>query len=503
VDTSAIVRGLGIPDAFSEEALAEAREQAAKFNEHDTDNRVDFTQQLVITIDPATAKDFDDAVALTRDPKTKHWLLTVHIADVGHFAPPGGALDREAKLRGTSVYLPQRVIPMFPELISNGLASLQEGKIRYVKTVTMEFTSSGDYVGATFANGRIRNRQRFTYEQVQAILTHPTGDAAQGVAPDIVQMLLEMRTLAKILRAKRAKRGALEMAMPEAVLDYDAEGHVSGAHFAVHDDSHQLIEDFMLAANEAVASHFDQLNIPFVRRIHPAPDPRKLEAFGEFIRTLHYKCPRSPGRHDMQRLLEETADKPDRHAVHYGMLRSLKQARYAVEQDEHYALASMHYCHFTSPIRRYPDLVVHRLLGQWLAKKKTKPDVKELSAIAEHCSKTERRAENAERDAVKLRILSYLSDRLGLELDAVITGVAEYGFYAQGKDFPAEGLVHISTLTNDYYYHDDEAHALEGQRSGQRYRLGGEVRVEVVRVDLQRRQLDFRVVSKGKNRKGK
>jgi ribonuclease R len=496
VDTSAIVRGLGIPDKFPEEVLAEAREQAAKFNENDDDNRKDYTQELVITIDPVDAKDFDDAVSLTRDPKTKHWLLTVHIADVGHFVPPGGALEREARLRGTSVYLPQRVIPMFPELISNGLASLQEGKVRYVKTAEMEFTAQGDYVGAHFANGRILNRKRFTYEQVQAILTDPTGDAAKGIAPEIVQMLQEMRTLSKILRAKRSKRGALELSMPEAVLEYSDSGHVSGAHFATNDDSHQLIESFMLAANEAVASHFDHMKIPFVRRIHPAPDPRKLEAFAEFIRTLHYKIPRAPGRADMQRLLAETIDKPDRHAVHYALLRSLKQARYTVEQDEHYALASEQYCHFTSPIRRYPDLVVHRLLGHWLSKKKVKADVKELSAIAEHCSKTERRAENAEREAVKLRILSYLSDRLGLQLDAVITGVAEYGFYALGREFPAEGLVHISTLTNDYYHHNEEGHSLEGKRNGQRYRLGDEVRVEVVRVDMQRRQLDLRVIGK-------
>lgn len=502
VDTSAIVRGLGIPDTFSEEALAEAREQAAHFDENDT-SREDFTQQLVISIDPATAKDFDDAVALTRDPKTKHWHLTVHIADVGHFVPPGGPLDREARLRGTSVYLPQRVIPMFPEVISNGLASLQEGKVRFVKTAELEFTPQGDYVGSRFANGRIRNARRFTYEQVQAILQEPSGDAAKGVAPTIVQMLLEMRTLSKLLRAKRAKRGALEMSMPEAVLEYDDAGHVNGAHFALHDDSHQLIEDFMLAANEAVAMHFDHCKIPFVRRVHPAPDPRKLEALGEFLRSLNYKLPRAPGRIDLQRLLAETAQKPERHAIHYALLRSLKQARYTVEQDEHYALGSEHYCHFTSPIRRYPDLIVHRLLGQWLSKRKTKADVKELTALAEHCSKTERRAENAERDAVKLRILSYLSERLGTQLEAIITGVAEYGFYALGQAFPAEGLVHISTLTNDYYYHDSDGHVLEGQRTGMRYRLGDEVRVEVVRVDLQRKQLDLRVVGKSKPRKGR
>lgn len=501
VDTTAVVRSLGIPDQFPEEALAEAREQAMKFREDDLSGREDFTGQLVITIDPVDAKDFDDAVSLARDADTGHWLLTVHIADVGHFVPPGGPLDREARERGTSVYLPQRVIPMFPEVISNGLASLQEGKVRYVKTAEMEFTEDGSPVAARFANGVIRNRRRFTYEQVQAILTHPNGEAAKGVAPEIVRMLQDMRTLSKALRARRSRRGSLEMSMPEPVLEYDEKGHVSGAHFAAHDESHRLIEDFMLAANEAVAGHFDRLKVPFLRRIHPAPDARKLEAFALFVRTLDYKLPRRVSRFDLQRVLDESAKTTERHAVHYAMLRSLKQATYSPEQDEHFALASDHYCHFTSPIRRYPDLTVHRQLGQWLARGRVRTDFKELQNLGDHCSKTERRAESAEREAVKLRLLSYLSDRLGLILDAVITGVAEYGFFAQGREFPAEGLVHVSSLGDDYYQYDADGHLLEGRRHGQRYRLGDEVRVEVVRVDLQRRQLDLRVADRPRPRR--
>jgi ribonuclease R len=501
VDTTAVVRSLGIPDQFPEDALAEAREQAMKFREDDLTGREDFTKQLVITIDPVDAKDFDDAVSLTRDADTSHWLLTVHIADVAHFVAPGGPLDREARDRGTSVYLPQRVIPMFPEVISNGLASLQEGKVRYVKTVEMEFAAAGEPVSARFANGAIRNRKRFTYGQVQAILDHPHGDAAKGVAAEIVGMLKDMRILSKALRTRRRRRGSLEMEMPAPVLEYDEKGHVSGAHFAEHDASHQLIEDFMLAANEAVAGQFEQLKIPFVRRIHPAPDPRKLESFVLFARTLDYKLPRRPSRFDLQRVLDESAKSTERHAVHYAMLRSLKQAKYSPEQDEHFALASDHYCHFTSPIRRFPDLTVHRELGQWLARGRVRTDLKELRNIADHCSKTERRAESAEREAVKLRLLSHLSGRIGLILDAVITGVAEYGFFAQGKEFPAEGLVHVSSLGDDYYQHDADGHLLEGRRHGQRFRLGDEVRVEVVRVDLNRRQLDLRVAGKAKPRR--
>ncbi|HEX3146546.1 MAG TPA: ribonuclease R [Gemmataceae bacterium] len=501
VDTTAVVRALGIPDKFSEEALEEARTAAAAFDEQNLGGREDFTGQLVVSIDPADAKDFDDAVSLAKDADTGHWQLTVHIADVAHFITPGGAIDREARERGTSVYLPQRVIPMVPEIISNGLASLQEGKLRYVKTVAMEFAADGEPISATFANGAIRNRKRFTYEQVQAILEYRHGEIARGVAPDIVRMLQDMRSLSKILRARRSRRGSLEMSMPAAELEYDEKGHVSGAHFAVQDESHQLIEDFMLAANEAVASHFDRLKIPFLRRIHPAPDPRKLEAFATFARTLDYKLPRRPSRFDLQRVLGDSAKTNERHAVHYAMLRSLKQATYSPDQDEHFALASDHYCHFTSPIRRYPDLVVHRELGQWLAKGRVRMDLKELRNVAEHCSKTERRAESAEREAVKLRILLYLSDRLGQVLNAVITGVAEYGFFAQGTEFPAEGLVHVSSLGDDYYQFDADGHVLEGRRRGHRYRLGDAVSVEVARVDLQRRQLDFRIAERPRSRK--
>jgi ribonuclease R len=501
VDTTAVVRALGIPDKFPEEVLAEAREQALRFREDDFTGREDFTKQLVITIDPADAKDFDDAVSLQRDPDTGHWVLTVHIADVSHFVPPGGPLDREARDRGTSVYLPQRVIPMFPEVISNGLASLQEAKVRYVQTAEMEFTADGEPVSARFARGAIRIRKRFTYEQVQAVLENPHGDSAKGIAPEIVEMLLNMRTLSLVLRARRFRRGSLEMSMPEPVLEYDEKGHVSGAHFAVQDESHQLIESFMLAANKAVATHFDKIKTPFLRRIHPAPDARKLEAFAIFARTLDYKLPRKPGRADLQRILDESAKTGERHAVHYALLRSLKKATYSPEQDEHFALASDHYCHFTSPIRRYPDLTVHRLLGQWLDRGKVRSNEKELRNLGEHCSTTERRAETAEREAVKMRLLSYLSDRLGLVMDAVITGVTEFGFFAQGKEFPAEGLVHVSSLGDDYYQFEPDGHALEGRRHGHRYLLGDAVMVEVVRVDLQRRQLDFRVAGRARGRR--
>jgi ribonuclease R len=399
----------------------------------------------------------------------------------------------------------------------------------------MEFTPHLQKGHVSFHNGAIRVRTRFTYEQVQEILNDlasggreppeetdrtparpaktrgahaprspaGTGDSTHHSpltthhSDDVLAMLRRMRDLALLLRKKRFKRGALELTMPEAVLEYDEHGRVSGAHFAAHDLSHQVIEEFMLAANEAVAEHLTAQGTPFLRRVHPAPNEEKLGAFAQFAGLLGYPLKRFKDRFELQRVLAETADKPERAAVHYALLRSLKQAAYSPIQDEHYALALTHYCHFTSPIRRYPDLVVHRLLDRWIKHKRATADETELVALGEHCSKMERRAETAERELVKLKILTYLSRKLGEQFDAVITGVADYGFFAQVEQFPAEGLVHISSLVDDYYLFDEAGHALEGRRTRRRFRLGDRVRVEVARVDLARRMLDFRLVSEG------
>jgi ribonuclease R len=500
VDTLAVIRTYNLPDAFSNEVLEEARLAAEAFNERDLDGREDFTHDTIVTIDPVDARDFDDAISLTQDKKTGHWHLGVHIADVSHFAPPGSALDREARRRGNSVYLPQRVLPMFPELISNGLASLQQGKVRYVKSALIEYTAEGQRIGVHFVNGAIKNVRRFAYEEVSGILKGAAAAKRKQVPANVQALLFRMRDLAMMLRARRRKRGSLELSMPEVDLDYDDDGKMIGAHFVEHDVSHQIIEEFMLAANEAVAEHFDSRGVPFLRRVHPAPDPAKLKAFAEFARILGYDLKKSVDRFSLQRVLERSADKPERHAVHYALLRSLKQATYSPLEEEHFALASNDYCHFTSPIRRYPDLTIHRTLDQILRNGRAGADVAELAATGEHCTRTEKRAEAAERDLTKSRLLTYLSDKIGLELDAIITGVADYGFFAQAEQFPAEGLVHVSTLADDYYHFDSASHTIEGRRSKKRFRLGDKVRVKVVRVDLDRKQLDFRVVE-GKGKK--
>jgi ribonuclease R len=513
VDILSILRAFGLPDVFSEDVLAEARDAAAAFDEADLGEREDFTALVIVTIDPADAHDFDDAISLTRDQKNGHWQLGVHIADVSHFVPPGSALDREARRRGTSVYLPQRVLPMLPEVIANGLASLQEGRVRFVQSVLIDFTPDARPAAVRFARGAIRVRRRFSYEQVSDILGgHGPGSAGAGqpdgenrpgsqrrkkapeVEAEVLALLLRMRELAMVLRGRRRKRGALELFMPEAELEYDANGRVTGAHFRKYDISHQIIEEFMLAANEAVAERLEDLGLAFLRRVHPAPEPTKLKAFADFARSLNYKIRLETDRFALQRVLEQSAGQPDVYAVHYALLRSLKQAVYSPADEAHYALASQTYCHFTSPIRRYPDLTVHRLVSRWLRTGRAGSDEKELTALGEHCSKTERRAEAAERELIKVKLLAYMSERLGDELEVIITGVADYGFYGQAEDLPVEGLVHISTLPDDYYHFDETSHSLVGKRTGRRFRLGDRIHVQVVRVDQQRRQMDFRVV---------
>ena len=491
VDTLSVIRAYNLPDDFPEDALQEARDAAEAFREDDLEGRDDFTGHLVVTIDPVDARDFDDAIGLTLDPRTGHWELAVHIADVGHFAPPGGALDIEARKRATSVYLPQRVLPMFPELISNHLASLQPDRVRYVKSAFISWTPEGQKTGARFANGAIRSKKRFTYEQVMKLLDEGNPSGEGGVSPEIYDLLLRMQKLAMILRQRRRKRGALELNMPETELEFDKEGKITGGHFRRHDVSHQIIEEFMLAANESVAEHLDSKGGTFLRRVHPAPDPFRLAAFADFARSLGYKMSTDFDRFALQQILERSADQPEVYAVHYALLRSLKQAVYSPADEGHYALASDDYCHFTSPIRRYPDLTIHRQLGQWLRTGKVGGNETELVALGDHCSKMERRAESAERELVKLKLLTYLSERLGMELEVIITGVADYGFFGQAEQLPVEGLVHISTLSDDYYYFEEATHSLTGRRTGRRYRLGDRVHVTVVRVDLQRRQPGF------------
>lgn len=489
VDTLTVIRAFGIPDEFDEATLAEAREQAKQFDEEEIGKRLDLRAALTVTIDPANARDFDDAITLSRDERG-FWNLGVHIADVAHFVRPNSALDKTARKRGTSVYLPDRVIPMLPEVLSNSLASLQEGRNRYTVSALLQFDPKGRRTHVQFARSVIRVDKRFTYEQAFAVMMGREPEA-RAVDPKIRAMLGEMLELAMILRRRRFERGSLELVMPDVEVDLDENGVVVGAHLAPDDESHQVIEEFMLAANEAVAESLSAREIWYLRRGHADPDPAKLRQFAEFVRTLGFEIDEPRSRFELQRVLKWSDDRPERYAVHYGLLRSLKQATYTIEPEAHFALASEDYCHFTSPIRRYPDLQVHRQVCALIAGKKPKSDPDELAVLAEHCSRTERRSEAAERELIRIKLLTHMEGRIGESFHAVITGVEDFGVFCQMVELPVDGLLHVTSLADDFYYLESETHTLIGRRSGRRFRLGDRIEVRVARVDVDRRELDL------------
>lgn len=499
VDTQMVIHEFGIPDEIPESVLNAARLQAETFNEHDLTGREDLSETLIITIDPVDARDFDDAISLDRTDDG-HWHLGVHIADVSHFVQPGTELDREAQARGNSVYLPTKVIPMLPEIISNGLASLQQDRIRFTVSAFIEFNPEGIPVSSRFVRSAIRVKQRFAYEEILPIVEGRDKKAIAATTPEIRQLLVRMHELAMILRGRRFERGALELEMPEVKLDLDADGKVIGAHETEHDASHQMIEEFMLAANVAVAVKLNDMGLSFLRRVHQDPNLQKMTALGTFAANLGYPLKKVQSRRDLQQLIQKVKGAPEEYAIHYAILRSLKQAVYSPVAEGHYALAEEHYCHFTSPIRRYPDLVVHRLLLGVLTHQKnaTGAGMEELLRLGRHCSTTERRAERAERELIKIKLLEYLSTRIGDEMEAVITGVDRFGFFCRGVEIPAEGLVHISSLPQGNQFDFDRDHMALVSRSGQMYRLGDRVRVEIAHVDVDRRELNFKVVGSGK-----
>ena len=495
VDNLMIIHEFGLPLDFPEDVMEEARIQAEQFDESDFGARLDLTQETIVTIDPADARDFDDAISLSRT-EDGQWRLGVHIADVSHFVEPDGILDREAIKRGNSVYLPGQVIPMLPELISNGLASLQQGKVRYVKSVFIDFAANGSPLHVEFASAVIKVTRRFAYEDVMPII-QKSESARRRVSAKVKRLLHDMHELAMILRRRRFDKGSLDMDIPEIQLEFDKQGRVAGAHVSEHDESHQIIEEFMLATNLAVAAEFKTRGIPFIRRTHGSPNPLKLQSFAEFVRALGYKLKNPQSRTAQQQLLNQVKQTPHERAVNYSLLRSMKQAEYSGEEIGHYALGADDYCHFTSPIRRYPDLTVHRLIDSLLTRKKVRaPNVGQCSRTGRQCSSTERRAASAERELNKLKLLTYMESRIGEEMDALITGVERFGFFCQGTEIPIDGLVHISALNGgDSYYFDATTFSLIGRRTGRQFQLGEEVRVKVVHVDVDRRELDFRLTS--------
>jgi ribonuclease R len=522
VDTLSIIYEFNLPGEFAEDALAESRKRAELFDESVGRGRRDLTDLTIVTIDPVDARDFDDAISLERH-KNGHWLLGVHIADVSHFVEPKTPLDREAYDRATSVYLPDRVIPMLPEIISNNLASLQPNKVRYSLSAMMEFTEEGARVATDVFKSAIKSRRRFTYEEVDEYLAEkslvgntanakatqkpaakPTrgkrqakaGGVVSTLTPEVDSLLTRMHELAMIFRARRFQRGALELSMPEMKIDLDANGRVTGAHLVQNTESHQIIEEFMLTANEAVAEKLAQAGLIFLRRVHGSPDPRKMRVLTEFVRELGFDVENLENRFELQKLLDSVKSDPREYAINYATLRSMQKAVYGPDEEGHYALASDCYCHFTSPIRRYPDLTVHRLIDLLNRGKKPDQRMDQLLVAGDHCSEREQRAAEAERELKKVKLLTYMSDKIGSELDGIITGVENFGLFITGIEIPAEGFVHISSLTDDYYRYDRAGHVIAGFRSGNSYRLGDTVRVAVAAVDVDTRELDFRLVAR-------
>jgi len=488
VDTRAIEFQFGLPGEFPPEVIDQSREISDRFQEDVIpEDRRDLTHLPTLTIDPIDARDFDDAISLSVN-EVGHWELWVHIADVSAFVEEGTALDDEARERATSIYLPDRVIPMIPEVISNHVASLQPDRNRWAISVLMEWTPDGVLVHWEVHRSVIRNQLRLHYEQVDQFLKAP--DSFRGKIPDVMhEMLSQMDRLAMLLRKRRLEGGAIELSLPEVKIDLDRGGKVKGAHLEIQTESHQIIEEFMLATNETIAAWMDRDQVPFVRRVHGAPKPIALRKMTEFVRDLGVECGSLADRFELQRVLQSVRGMGIEYAVHYSTLKSLAKAIYQVEPDRHYALNKEHYCHFTSPIRRYPDLTVHRLVMERLAKGTARGDRMQLEALADHCSQREQRAEAAERELVKVKLLHYMSRRVGESFEGLVTGVKADGLWIRGIDIPAEGFLPVQRLPQDRYRWERHGMRLEGYRSGNCFQLGDPLRVQVHQVDLIRRQL--------------
>ncbi len=494
IDTITVMRQYGLSESYPEAAMIDARKQADQFDDSRVpEDRNDFTSLLTLTIDPADARDFDDAISLERN-EVGNWLLYVHIADVAHFVPAGHPLDEEARRRATSVYLPDRVIPMLPEIISNHLASLQPERVRLTKTVRIELTDEGLPVHWDVVNSAIRSDIRLNYEQVDQFLADREAFVARWGQP-ICDLLGRMHTLAMKLRKRRMTRGSLELDLPEVKIDLDKGGKVSGAHLVVHTESHQIIEEFMLAANQAVATWLDDLALPFLHRIHPPPERRKLARLAKFAGDLRLPSGDYESRFGLQRLLKTTKGTPLEFAIHFAVLKAMSKAMYAPQVEPHYALDMEHYCHFTSPIRRYPDLTVHRLVQRLIEREPTPNDSFEsLVTLGHHCSDQEQVAEQAERELIRIKLLHHLQKHLGETMEAMITNVNQDGFYARGVELPAEGFVPITSLPQDRYAYERRGQMLVGFREGNEFRLGDRVTVKVEKVDLRARELFFGLV---------
>jgi len=496
VDLKVVMAKYGLPDAFPAEVDAEAAAVPREVRPQDLADRTDFRPWATCTVDPETARDHDDAISLDRMPNG-HWLLAVHIADVAHYVAQGSLLDQEAYLRGTSVYFPDRVVPMLPHALSSHICSLVEGQDRLTQTVVMELDARGQVKRVEFHDGVIRSLARMSYQQVQKIVDGDR-ELRERYAP-LVPLCMRMDELAKLMRQRRYQRGALDLDLPEPKLVLGPLGEIEAIIAEDRLDSMRMIEEFMLAANEAVAERLSKAGAGALFRIHEPPDPDKVEDFCELAASFGYRLPTNLAEirpEDFQLVLRQIEGKPEQRLVSTLLLRTMKLARYHQENLGHFGLATEMYAHFTSPIRRYPDLVVHRALralqhGQ-------RPDAAgrrdTLEEMGLHLSEMERRAAEAERELTEWKKVRFMSDRLGEVFAGYVTGVQAFGLFVELTEIYVQGLVHVSSMSDDYYAFDEKAHRLKGENTKNTYRLGDGVEVQVVRVDLERRQIDFALV---------
>jgi ribonuclease R len=498
IDMLSIIRKYHLSAEFPKSVLDEAERIPKTVDARQIEGREDLRGEFIITIDPDDARDFDDAIHVEK--VGTGWRLGVHIADVAAYVEPESALDREARRRGNSVYLPDRVIPMLPERLSNGVCSLNPGVDRLTYSVFIHFDKHGVAKSARFAHSVIRSAHRLTYKQVYAILTAPPTD----YLGERLQLAWE---LAALLRRKRFEYGSLDLDFPEVKVWVDKDGRPVKLERVENDESHQLIEEFMLAANEAVARELKKRAIPTIYRVHENPDPEKLAEYREFALGFNYRVGDLTHRAELQRLLALVRGKPEEQALKVALLKSLKRARYSPQPLGHYGLAKANYLHFTSPIRRYADLVVHRALGRDAAGAGGRPprspraayraDMGEIASVAEHISATERTAADAEGDAVQMKKLEFFQRQLDARkpeiFRATIVDVRNYGLMVELPDALVTGLVHVSSLLEDFYLFEPARRQLIGRRSRKRFSVGDELSVFVVRVDAFKRQVDFAI----------
>lgn len=500
LDAKIIISKYQLPREFSVEVIKEA-EDVAYIRPEDYEGRKDFRQWYTVTIDGQKARDFDDAISITPF-KNGNFMLGVHIADVAHYVREHSVLDEEALDRGNSVYFPDIVIPMLPERLSNEICSLNPQVDRLTMSVVMRIDSQGKLIDYHIYPSVINSNERMTYSAVKGIVEDHDPELLRRYEP-LVDMFLSMKKLALILMANRRKRGSIDFDLPEPEVIIDlTTGRMTGVVKAERNIAHRIIEEFMLLTNEVVATHISNSKLPGVYRVHDSPPAERIMDFATVAASLGYHLPTDPQKiqpRDLQKLLSKAEGKPEERFLNVLLLRSMARARYDAKNSGHFGLALDSYTHFTSPIRRYPDLLVHRILKAILSNKKAAITRAEkmglrIPEMAEHCSITERKADDAEREFIQLKKVEFMKDKLGEVYSGHISGVAPYGMFVELQDFFVEGLIPLKYMDDDNYVYHDKRHFFKGRRTGKVYRLGDPVQVQVVRVDRDKREIDFLLV---------